>query len=481
MQTHTLGFPRIGAHRELKKALEGYWKGKTSRAELLETAAELRRRHWQLQADAGVDVIPAGDFSLYDHVLDTTVLLGAIPPRYGFSGREIDLETYFAMARGQAGEGGQIAMEMTKWFDTNYHYIVPELRPGQSFRPASNKLLEEVREAGGRGHQTKAVLLGPLTWLFLGKELELDFDRWEHIEAITAAYENVLRPLSAECEWIQIDEPILVMDLPEEIRARFGWVYNRLKAAAGDARLMVATYFGGLGENLSTAVELPVDALHVDLVRAPEQLPDVLQALPDRMSLSCGVVNGRNIWKVEMDRAVEMIRTAADALGRHRVWVAPSCSLLHVPIDLEEETSLDAEVSEWMAFARQKCAELRTIADAAEGKDVAGAWEANREVWRKRRSSEHTTNEGVRQRAGSVNEQMLRRRSPFPQRKQAQQEQLNLPPLPTTTIGSFPQTREIRKARADYRKGRVDESTYLEAMRKIVRDNVERQETLGLD
>src|SRR5713101_4835712 len=294
MLTHTLGFPRIGADRDLKKALEAFWQGQIEEADLQGVARDLRLRHWRLQADRGVDLVPVGDFSLYDHVLDTTAMLGAVPDRYGWGGDSLDLETYFRMARGDGGGGGVAAMEMSKWFDTNYHYIVPELGPGQTFRLGSRLLLDQVGEARAAGVRARPVLLGPLTYLRLGKPTVEGFDPLDHAEAILSVYEQVLRELSRSVEWLQIDEPALVLDLSEKETWLFRLMQERLARAATPARILLATYFGGLGENAALACMPPIGALHVDLVRGPDQLDRVLAHLGPDQSLSLGVIDGRN-------------------------------------------------------------------------------------------------------------------------------------------------------------------------------------------
>ncbi len=478
MLTHTLGFPRIGLNRELKKALESFWKGSIGEGDVEATARDLRLRHWRLQTDAGVDLVPVGDFSLYDHVLDTVAMVGAVPERFGAPPALVDTSLYVRMAR---GDRDAAAMEMTKWFDTNYHYIVPEFRSGMTFRLSTTRLFDEVEEALAAGVRAKAVVLGPLTFLHLGKEVEPGFDRWTLLDGVLGVYEQVLARLAGRVEWIQLDEPILALDLPAAARERFAPAYARLRAAAGGARLMLATYFGGLGENARLVAGLPVDAVHLDCVRAPGQVGGLNAWLPPRMSVSLGVVNGRNIWRVEADPTLDLIRQAIEQLGASRVMLGTSCSLLHVPIDLDAETGLDAELRSWMAFAKQKCAELRMLADAAEGRADLALLEANRAAWASRRSSPRAVRADVRARVAAITPDMSRRASPFEQRKRAQQAALKLPLLPTTTIGSFPQTPEIRAARARWRSGAMSDAEYAEAMRGFVREVIRRQEELDLD
>jgi 5-methyltetrahydropteroyltriglutamate--homocysteine methyltransferase len=476
--THTLGFPRIGLDRELKKAQEAYWKGNLPEADLLAAARELRLRHWTLQQQHGIDLIPVGDFSLYDHVLDTTAMLGAVPQRFRWSGDKVDLSAYFRMAR---GEGDVAAMEMSKWFDTNYHYIVPEFHPDQTFKLASTKLLDEVQEATKAGIRAKPVLLGPLTYLKVGKAIVDGFDPLDHIEAVLAIYQQVLAELAGRVEWIQIDEPALVLDLSEKEQVVFRLAMERLTDAAGSSKVMLATYFGSLGENTELACMPRFAAVHVDLARAPEQLDHVLKHVAADQSLSLGVVNGRNIWRVDADAALTLIQKAVSALGADRVLIGSSCSLLHSPVDLDGETKLDAEIRPWLAFAKQKCDELRLLADHAVGSDVSEALQANRAAWRSRRSSPRVVNQTVRDRMNAVTPEMAWRATPHAQRKAAQQARLNLPVLPTTTIGSFPQTAEVRKTRRDFKNGHIDAAAYTDAIHGFIKQSVEHQHELGLD
>jgi len=394
MITHTLGFPRIGVKRELKRAIESYWKGELSEEKLFLAAKDLRKRHWELQKENGIDLVPVGDFSLYDQILDMTATLGAVPERFGFEGNTVDIETYFDMARGKSDAA---AMEMTKWFDTNYHYMVPEFEPNQTFKLSSEKIFEEVKEATVQGYSVKPVLPGPLTYIFLGKETEEGFNRFDHLDSILKVYEEILSRLSGICEWIQLDEPILVLDLDTEIKEYFKETYERLTKAAGQMKILLATYFGSLGSNEDLTLTLPVAGLHLDLVRAPEQLDSVLKNIDSDKTLSLGVVNGRNIWKTNFDKAVSMVRKASKAIGEERIMVAPSCSLLHVPVDLDKETALPDEIKNWMAFAKQKCRELEIIRDAAIGKDVSNELKRNKEALQSRKESPLATNKTVQE------------------------------------------------------------------------------------
>jgi len=478
MITHSLGFPRIGIKRELKKTIENYWKGELSREELFLAAKDLRKRHWQLQKQNGIDLVPVGDFSLYDQILDMTATLGAVPERFVFEGNTVDIKTYFDMAR---GKGDAAAMEMTKWFDTNYHYIVPEFEPNQTFKLSSEKIFEEVKEAIDEGYQAKPVLPGPLTYIFLGKETEAVSDRFNYLDSILKVYEEILSRLSSPCEWIQLDEPILVLDLDSEVKEYFKETYERLTKAAGQMKILLATYFGSLGSNEELALSLPVSGLHLDLVRAPEQLDSVLKNIDSDKTFSLGVVNGRNIWKTNFDKAVGMVRKASKAIGEKKVMVAPSCSLLHVPVDLDEETALPDEIKNWMAFAKQKCNELHIIRDAAIGKDVSNELKRNKEALQSRKESPLATNKSVQEKLQNISKEMLTRKSTFDSRIKKQNENLDLPLLPTTTIGSFPQTKEIRQLRSKFKKSEISEENYKNSIKGFIKEVIDKQEELDLD
>jgi 5-methyltetrahydropteroyltriglutamate--homocysteine methyltransferase len=497
MLTHTLGFPRMGAARELKTALEAFWAGQSSRAALLETARSLRLRHWAAQVQAGIDLVPVGDFSLYDHMLDMAVRLGLAPERFGSAdagpagGIADDLDLYFRMARGGGSETDAAAMEMTKWFDTNYHYLVPELRRGQSFAPDARALLEQLEEAHAAGFRAKVVLPGPCTFLHLSKSVEPGFDRFELLPALTEAYAQLLSQLAGArtgaADWIQIDEPVLALDLPQELPRRFRAALARLIQVAKPAKVMLTTYFGTAAQNADVYSGLELGALHLDLARAPEQLEGVFAHLAPGTALSLGVVDGRNIWRVDADRALAQLDRAVAVLGIDRVLAAPSCSLLHCPVDLEGETALNTEIRQWMAFALQKCGEVRKLADCAGGLDRSRGlscadWLAeNRRIRDARRQSPLLNNPQVAARMAAATPQMLSRAQPYAQRAQAQKAALGLPFLPTTTIGSFPQTKEVRQARARLKKGELSPEAYDAFLKDIIRDTVATQERLGLD
>ncbi|WP_320170824.1 5-methyltetrahydropteroyltriglutamate--homocysteine S-methyltransferase [Maridesulfovibrio sp.] len=481
MLTHTLGYPRMGSNRELKKKLEAYWNGSAGADDLALTARKLRLAHWKTQSEAGIDLLPVGDFSYYDHMLDNAVRFGAFPERFGVAGERAGLDDYFRMARGETGENGVPAMEMTKWFDTNYHYIVPEFREGQQFRLADESILEQAAEAVAAGHKVKAVLPGPFTFLLLGKCADRPFDRLSLLENLIPAYCELLEKISTVCEWVQLDEPVLALDLDPEVRGLFGPVYRTFREAALKLKVMVAVYFGGLGDNLETAAGLPVDALHVDLVRGGQDLAPLLESLRPGLSLSLGVVDGRNIWRADLDRAVELVKKAAKKLGSERVMVGPSCSLLHVPFDLELETGLDDEIKSWLSFARQKCVEVGCIAAAATGGDVDDILTENRRILDGRRKSVRVNNPDVSARLKSLGAEAFKRQSTYAVRSGVQRKALGLPLLPTTTIGSFPQTPEVRATRRKFKTGEIDRDEYVRFMRAYIEDCVHRQEEAGLD
>ena len=477
MQTHILGFPRIGRNRELKKALEGYWKGELSENQLHETADELKKRHWKFQHDAGLSFVTVGDFSLYDHVLDLTVALGAIPHRFQNAGSALD--TYFAMARGD-GNRNIPAMEMTKWFNTNYHYIVPELSADQSFKPSIEWLENDVIRVGQLGFRAKPVLLGPITYLALSKG-GTESSRWDSLPQLTEIYISFLERLAPQCDWIQIDEPILCTDMSGSLRKTFRETYHKLRKGSPSARTLLTTYFGSIRDNLDTALASECSGLHLDLCAAPAQLSDVLAALPEHMHLSLGVVDGRNIWKTNCAAALSSLRNAALKLGSDRLFVGSSSSLLHVPVDLELETSLDPEIKNWMAFAVQKCGEIALLGQTIDGEWSPECLNENRLANESRHLNMKTFDPAVRRRCRNVTPEMLNRKSPYADRYRKQQEALNLPLFPTTTIGSYPQTEAIRKARREYRKGELSPDAYEAFLKDTIREIVGHQEALGLD
>jgi len=470
-----LGFPPLGAARELKRATEGYWSGKVTRAQLLATGAELRRQHWQLQRDIGLDRIPANDFSFYDRMLDTCAMVGAVPPRYGWKSDWVDADTYFAMARGSQGKGRDVtAMEMTKWFDTNYHYIVPELERGQRFRMASAKPANEYREAKAAGIDATTVLIGPLTFLLLAKSKGAAFDRLSLLDALLPVYGDVLDSLaSAGATWVQLDEPCLALDRSDAERAAYLRAYKFLASRAGKLRLLVATYFAGLGENVDTALALPVHGLHVDLVRAPAQLDRLLAKWPKGRVLSAGVIDGRNVWRADLQKQAALLDRAEAKVGKDRLWVAPSCSLLHSPRDLDLETKLDAELKSWLAFAKQKLQEVVALAQGDRK-----AVEASSRAARSRATSKRIHNAAVQRRAAAVTEKDRVRREPYAVRRKTQ---VDLPPYPTTTIGSFPQTTEVRAARRKLNDNQLSAEEYDRFIEQQIDKTIKLQEELGID
>lgn len=485
---NVLGFPRIGTRRELKRALEGFWAGRVTEEQLQQTAATLRAENWRRQQEAGIDLIPCNDFSLYDHVLDTAVIAGAIPKRYGWTGGPVPLQTYFAMARGHEGDDGGIpAMEMTKWFDTNYHYIVPELTKDQRFALSDDKPVREFKEALALGIKTKPVLLGPISFLLLSKPWGESFDTISLLDGLLPVYETLLQRLEeAGAKWVQIDEPYLGLDLTTHQLAAYEGAFRRLAYAAPTLRLLVATYFSELDDNLASALRLPVAALHLELI-GEERRGQLQQALdigvPDTLSLSLGVVDGHNIWKTDWKAALELLEKARDVLGPERIIVSTSCSLLHVPIDLTLETKLDAELRNWIAFAQQKLEEIDALTKALnEGREaIADALAANEQAITSRRESTRIHRPEVAERLAHVTEKHTRRKSSYAERAPKQRERLNLPLLPTTTIGSFPQTTDVRKARAQYRKGELSKEDYEAFLRERIADAVRRQEEIGVD
>jgi 5-methyltetrahydropteroyltriglutamate--homocysteine methyltransferase len=482
-----LGWPRIGPKRELKKALEAFWAGRLSEKDLLEEARGLRKRAWKLQASLGIALPPSNDFSLYDHVLDAACMVGAVPARYGLVSGKVDLRTYFAMARGlQDGTTDVPAMEMTKWFDTNYHFIVPELARGTQFRLASTKPVDEFEEAKALGVRTRPVLLGPVSFLLLGKMKDgSGAAPLSLLPRLLPVYAEVLQRLAkAGAEWVQVDEPCLALDLDDAARAAYPEAFAALAAAAPRLRLLAATYFGDLRGNLDLALGLPVAGLHLDLVRnGAGDLEAALAKAPPSLVLSLGVVDGRNVWRTDLEKALAPVERAVAALGKARVQVAPSCSLLTSPVDLDLETKLDAELRSWLAFSRQKIEEVAAIARAAEGGRGAAKKEldASARAARTRASSPRIHDPAVKSRAAAVGDDMLRRRSPYPARRAAQARVLRLPQFPTTTIGSFPQTAEVRAARAEFKRGKTAPEEYERFLRRQTEACVKFQEEAEID
>ena len=476
---HLSGYPRIGAKRELKFAVEAFWKGAKSEAELQAVAAEIRRLNWAAQKAAGADLLPVGDFSFYDQVLDTQVALGCIPKRFGFDAANLSLPEYFQLARGNAT---QFAMEMTKWFDTNYHYIVPEWHADTEFAAHSANLIAQIKEARALGHDIKPTLVGPLTLLWLGKKKEEFGCRVAALlPKLLPAYAQLLRELAAEgVDWIQIDEPILAVDAPKPYLDAFPAVYKEL--ANTGVRIIIGTYFASVAEHLNLLKNLPVHGVHIDAVRAPESVAVFADAWPENKVLSVGLIDGRNVWRANLSKVIDTLAPVAAKLGNN-LWIAPSCSLLHSPQDLAVEEKLDAEIKSWMAFAAQKLVELGAVKQAlAHGKDsVKEAIAASDAAAADRATNKLIHNEAVQKRVADLPKGADQRKSPFAERIKAQQEWMKLPILPTTTIGSFPQTTEIRQARAAFKKGELSAADYDAAMKKEIAYCVEEQEKLQID
>ncbi|MBX3242762.1 MAG: 5-methyltetrahydropteroyltriglutamate--homocysteine S-methyltransferase [Chitinophagaceae bacterium] len=489
MLKNNLGYPRVGAKRELKKACEQYWAGSITKQQLSVVARQLQETHWQLQADAGIDLIPCNDFSFYDHVLDMSLLLGAIPQRYAPVVTDVkentELDLYFAMARGYQKNGLDIpAMEMTKWFDTNYHYIVPEFTEDQEFKVFSSKVFQEFEAAKQTLKKTpKAVLTGPVTYLLLGKEKSQNasFHRIDLIKKLVPVYVKIIQKLEAEhgAQWIQLDEPFLALDLSEKEKQAFEYAYNEIRSKCPNVKLLLVTYFEGLRDNASLAAGLPVCALHLDLVRAPGQLDEILPLVPAKLSLSLGVIDGRNIWKNEYKKSLAFIEKAVEALGTERVMIAPSSSLLHTPFDLDLETAIEPEIKNWMAFAKQKLKEVNDLYEIANGNTTALA--ANQQAIENRRQSSRIHKPEVKKRVAALTDSDDKRNSEFAKRQAVQLEKFKLPLFPTTTIGSFPQTDDIRQLRARWKKKELTDAEYEAALEKATIDAIRWQEEAGLD
>ncbi len=489
MQNHNLGYPRIGSQRELKKACEAYWSGKISQEELLQAAQTIRQKNWQTQQAAGIQLIPVNDFSFYDQVLDMSFLLGSIPKRHqALAQAKSPLELYFAMARGYQKEGFDVtAMEMTKWFDTNYHYIVPEFTKDQTFQLFGNKVFEEFAEAKALGINAKPVLIGAVSYLLLGKEKGKEtFERIDLIDQLLPVYIQILQKLAARgAEWVQIDEPYLAMDLTDKERQTFQSVYAEIRRQVPNLNIILVNYFDCYGDNLETALSLPVEVLHLDLVRCPSQLDDILNhpSLRNQI-LSLGVVDGRNIWKNDFQQSLKTIHKAVEKIGTERVWIAPSCSLLHSPIDLDFEQKLNPEIKQWLAFAKQKLQEVSTLTRIAQGEnspELEKALQENALAHENRKTSPLIHNPQVKERLAKIDQKDFEREADFATRQRIQKERFNLPLFPTTTIGSFPQTPEIRQLRAKLKKGELTQAQYEVEIEKATIEVIRWQEEIGLD
>jgi len=494
MITHNLGYPRIGSNRELKKSSEQYWAGKISAIELEQTAKNIRHQNWQIQKDAGIEIIPCNDFSFYDHVLDTSLMVGSIPQRYHslMEKKQLrDIDLLFAMARGYQKDGFDItAMEMTKWFDTNYHFIVPEFTANHKFSFFCKKVLHEFKEAKREGYTAKPVLLGPVSFLLLGKEKEAGFHRLELIQNLLPVYLKILKELDAEnAHYIQFDEPCLSLNLTEVERKVFVKVYGEIKKSFPHLHIILASYFECYGENLPMVLKLPIQTLHLDLVRCPIQLEDIFETdiKHSKLNLSLGIVEGRNIWKNDFTKSLETIKRVIKEIGTERVMIAPSCSLIHVPCDLELETNeknLPKEIKNWMAFAKQKIEEVALLANLASenpSAEMLHKLKENKEAILDKKTSPLIHKQHTKDRLKSLDEKQTQRKSDFKTRKQKQQNALNLPLFATTTIGSFPQTKEIRNQRAKWKKGELSNEEYDQFIKDEIAESIKWQEDLGLD
>lgn len=492
MIAHNLGYPRIGSQRELKKACELYWAGKKSHQDLLQTGRNIRQENWMTQKEAGIDLIPSNDFSFYDQVLDMSLTVGAIPRRYHdliVSKKKSELDLYFAMARGHQKDGLDItAMEMTKWFDTNYHYIVPEFHKDQNFNLFSTKVIDEFYEAKLLGIVTKPVLIGPVSYLLLGKEKSPGFERTDLIKNLLPVYIEILTQLAKlNVEWVQFDEPVLTLDLTGKEKQAFEYVYQEIRKTFPHIKTIIATYFGGLRDSMPLALSLPVCALHIDLVRAPYELDEIISGMPASMSLSLGVVDGRNVWKNDYERSLHLIGEAKAKLGEKRLMIAPSCSLLHSPCDLDlekDEGTLGSEIRNWLAFSKQKLDEvvtLKQLSGTESGDKVMPLLMENQKAIGSRGTSSMIHDAAVQQRVKNITDADAMRRSPFAERKQKQTAFLRLPQFPTTTIGSFPQTPEVRNWRAKWKKGELSSSDYDTLIKEETVKAIRWQEDIGLD
>jgi 5-methyltetrahydropteroyltriglutamate--homocysteine methyltransferase len=490
MLTNNLGYPRIGSNRELKKACEQYWSGKTTIQNLVQVGRNIRQQNWELQKQAGIDLVPSNDFSFYDQVLDLSLTVGAIPKRYHeviLNKGNSELDLYFAMARGYQKDNLDItAMEMTKWFDTNYHYIVPEFVKDQQFKLFSTKILDEYNESKRLGIKTKPVIIGPVTYLLLGKEKEAGFERIDLIKNLLPVYIDILKKLEEQhVEWVQFDEPFLSLDLTDKDKAAYKYVYAEIKKQFPNLKTLLTTYFEALKDNKELATSLPVTALHIDLVRNPEQLQPVLDVIPSNLILSVGVVDGRNIWKNDFKTSLALIETAQANIGVKRLIISPSCSLIHSPCDLELETNesvLTPEIKQWLSFAKQKVDEIVTLKQLVNGEEAAAEKLAeNINANENRKTSSFIHNQAVKQRVAGITTKDENRENAFAIRKEAQHKALKLPLFPTTTIGSFPQTPEVRSWRAKYKKGDLTLAEYDALIEKETEETIRFQEESGID
>ncbi|MGI2121555.1 5-methyltetrahydropteroyltriglutamate--homocysteine S-methyltransferase [Shewanella baltica] len=479
MQLNSLGFPRIGRRRELKFALEKYWRGESTQAELREVASELRRTHWQWQTAAGVEQVPVGDFAFYDQVLTLSATLNAIPERHRGEGA-IDLDTLFRVARGRAPTGQDApASEMTKYFNTNYHYLVPELTQNQVFSIAYEQFFDEVSEAQALGYKAKPVLLGPVSYLHLAKTVGQEFDKLSLLPNLLTAYADILARFAAQgVEWVQLDEPVLALELDLHWQAAMTKTYQALSTA--NVKVLLASYYGGIAHHQALVSALPVAGLHLDLVTAPEQLTVFANALRSEQILSAGVVNGRNVWAAEIDLIAERIGAVARDLG-DRLWIGTSCSLLHSPVDLDVEAKLLPVLRKQLAFAKQKLLELSKVRQLLLAPSSDEAQKISAFCIARRQAKAQAADKQVIDRVAALTAADYERANDFSVRQSVQQQKYHLPLLPTTTIGSFPQTPAIRGLRSRWRKGELNDAQYNEQLQQVTRDTIDRQLKLGID
>lgn len=480
--SHVLGLPRIGAHREMKNAVEAYWRKEMSLDELQRIGQQIEDKNWSMQADAGLDFITVGDFSWYDHVLDHSALLGVIPERFIESHKKIDLNTIFCMARGQAPDAKETtACEMTKWFNTNYHYIVPEFNPNQNFALSTDYLFTAIDRALAKGYRVKPVLLGPLSYLWLGKTKQTDFDKLSLLDNLLPVYNQIFAEFHARnIEWVQLDEPILVLDLPTVWQHAYLQTYQQLNFS--NVNCLLATYFGSISDHLSIIKQLPIAGLHIDCCTAPEQLTNCLEHFANDKILSLGFINGRNIWRADLNEILTKLRPI-HAICADKLWIGSSCSLLHTPVDLDNETKLDPEIKTWLAFAKQKLAEIALLSHALPNHEqtIIDLLQENQIALQSRKTSQRVHNHSVQSRIKSVNNDFAKRTNDYSKRAEQQKSSLKLPLLPTTTIGSFPQTSAIRKIRQEYKSGKITPEIYQQKIKQQIADVIAQQETLDLD
>ncbi|CAN6587044.1 unnamed protein product [Malus baccata var. baccata] len=484
MASHIVGYPRMGPKRELKFALESFWDGKSSAEDLQKVSADLRSSIWKQMTDAGIKHIPSNTFSYYDQVLDTTALLGAVPPRYGWNGGEIGFDTYFSMARGNASVP---AMEMTKWFDTNYHFIVPELGPDVNFSYASHKAVEEYKEAKALGVDTVPVLVGPVSYLLLSKPakgVEKTFSLLSLLPKILPVYKEVVSELKAAgASWIQFDEPTLVLDLESDKLQAFTDAYSELESTLSGLNVLIETYFADVPAaafKILTSLK-GVTAYGFDLVRGTKTLDLIKSEFPKGKYLFAGLVDGRNIWANDLSASLSTLLTLEGIVGKDKLVVSTSTSLLHTAVDLVNETKLDQEIKSWLAFAAQKIVEVNALAKALAGHKDEAFFSANAAALASRKSSPRVTNEAVQKAAAALKDSDHRRATNVSARLDAQQKKLNLPILPTTTIGSFPQTIELRRVRREYKAKKISEEEYVKAIKEEINKVVKLQEELDID